>query len=268
MSKQNLLTIKEFASLCNVHPAALRRYDAIGVLKPAFTDPETGYRYYSIFQRGQVVTIQFAIEAGLPLKELAKYMNDQTSSIQYNKVLDSGTDILEKRIKSLQHILQDAKRTFHEIRRAEEVNASDVPLRYTLDGGYYWIKPCSDNVLEIDTAQEFRECLTALTQVGLSTGCSAVMQRRSGDKWEQLLAFRIEGNPEGLVDKEHLFFIPTGEWLCKRANSLFLDDVWNWSAPYINPEDIEIIIETELTIGNYNFYTPVMEQRCLLKYIV
>lgn len=265
MNKQNLLTIKEFAALCDVHPAALRRYDSLGVLKPAYTDPESGYRYYSIYQRGQVVTIQFSVEAGIPLKELAKYINSQIPDIQYKKVMDYGTEILEKRIDALQQMVQDSKRMLHEIRRGEEIDSSDVPLCYTLEGTYYWVKPCVEPVLELNSAKEFKECLTALTKVGLSADCSAVMQRRSGEGWEQLLAFRIEGNPEGLIEKEHLLYIPTGVWLCKKADSLLLDDIWSWSAPYASPDDIEIIMETELIIGNYNLYAPAVEQRCLLK---
>ena len=42
-----MLTIGEVSSLCHIPIKTLRYYDEIGLLEPAFTDPETRYRYYS-----------------------------------------------------------------------------------------------------------------------------------------------------------------------------------------------------------------------------
>ena len=39
--------IGEVAELLNMSPQSLRFYDKAGVVVPAYTDPKTGYRYYS-----------------------------------------------------------------------------------------------------------------------------------------------------------------------------------------------------------------------------
>lgn len=40
-------TISEFAKLRDININSLRYYEKIGVLKPAYTDSNTGYRYYT-----------------------------------------------------------------------------------------------------------------------------------------------------------------------------------------------------------------------------
>lgn len=40
-------TISEFAKLRNININSLRYYEKIGVLTPSYTDPKTGYRYYT-----------------------------------------------------------------------------------------------------------------------------------------------------------------------------------------------------------------------------
>ena len=50
-----IFTIGEIAKLFNISTQALRLYDRIDLLKPAYINEETGYRYYSI---GQFVNLE------------------------------------------------------------------------------------------------------------------------------------------------------------------------------------------------------------------
>jgi DNA-binding transcriptional MerR regulator len=45
-----VLKIGDFSKICQTSIKALRHWDAIGLLEPVLTDPETNYRYYSIAQ--------------------------------------------------------------------------------------------------------------------------------------------------------------------------------------------------------------------------
>lgn len=42
----DMMTIKEFANLCNCNSQTLRYYDRINLLKPVKVDDMNGYRYY------------------------------------------------------------------------------------------------------------------------------------------------------------------------------------------------------------------------------
>ncbi|WP_433942833.1 MerR family transcriptional regulator [Paenibacillus sp. SN-8-1] len=45
-----MLSIGEFSKMCGVSTKTLRYYDEIGLIKPEETNPENGYRYYSVRQ--------------------------------------------------------------------------------------------------------------------------------------------------------------------------------------------------------------------------
>lgn len=61
------MQIGDFAKLCNTKISVLRHYDRVGVLKPAYTDMLTGFRYYSEKQRHSFAKILALKEAGFSL---------------------------------------------------------------------------------------------------------------------------------------------------------------------------------------------------------
>jgi DNA-binding transcriptional MerR regulator len=64
-----MFSIGEFARLGTVSVRTLRHYDEIGLLRPARVDPQTGYRYYSASQLGQLNRIIVLKELGLSLAQ-------------------------------------------------------------------------------------------------------------------------------------------------------------------------------------------------------
>src|SRR5579884_3287924 len=46
-----MLKISEFSHLAHISRRMLRYYDERGLLKPAYVDPSTGYRYYTLEQQ-------------------------------------------------------------------------------------------------------------------------------------------------------------------------------------------------------------------------
>ena len=50
MKKENLLSIGALSKQTGVHIKSLRYYDSLGILRPAYVDPSSGYRYYSLQQ--------------------------------------------------------------------------------------------------------------------------------------------------------------------------------------------------------------------------
>ena len=45
MDKKRLFSIGKLSKLTGVHVQSLRYYETIGILKPAYIDPESNYRY-------------------------------------------------------------------------------------------------------------------------------------------------------------------------------------------------------------------------------
>jgi protein phosphatase len=65
-----LLTIGAFARTSRLSIKALRLYDEIGLLPPAWTDPESGYRYYEPGQLDRARLVAWLRRVGMPLAEI------------------------------------------------------------------------------------------------------------------------------------------------------------------------------------------------------
>lgn len=97
---KKFLKIGEFAKLRNININSLLYYEKIGVLRPAYIDPDSRYRYYSPEQLVVLDTILLAIKLGIPLKNLKNYMEDDTFLVQ--KLLEDGKKLAETKIAGIQ----------------------------------------------------------------------------------------------------------------------------------------------------------------------
>ncbi|TKH01581.1 MerR family transcriptional regulator [Peribacillus simplex] len=100
---QNKLSIGEMAKLRSVTVDTLRHYDKIGLLKPYYIDPETGYRYYSISQYEVLGTIKELRGIGFTLGEIKQFLTNRNVKKSVQSLKESMANIQEE-IKKLQDI--------------------------------------------------------------------------------------------------------------------------------------------------------------------
>lgn len=74
-----MLRISDFSKLSGASVKALRYYDQLGLLKPAFVDSESGYRYYSEEQLLTVKRIASFKEQGFTLEDIKTFLEDDVS---------------------------------------------------------------------------------------------------------------------------------------------------------------------------------------------
>jgi DNA-binding transcriptional MerR regulator len=67
----DLLPIGRFARATRLSVKALRHDDELGLLRPAFVDPSSGYRYYRPAQANQAEAIRILRSVEMPLEEIA-----------------------------------------------------------------------------------------------------------------------------------------------------------------------------------------------------
>lgn len=77
-----MLRIGEFSKLTKTTVKALRYYDKLDLLKPAFIDSETSYRYYTEEQVKRAQQIQTYRSAGLSCEDISKILNSK-SDVEY-----------------------------------------------------------------------------------------------------------------------------------------------------------------------------------------
>lgn len=65
-----MLTIGAFAKASLLSPKALRLYDELGLLRPAYTDPASGYRFYDPDQLTRARLVAWLRRLGMPLARI------------------------------------------------------------------------------------------------------------------------------------------------------------------------------------------------------
>ncbi len=91
-----MLRIGDFSKLAKVSIRMLRHYDQIELLKPAWIDPDSGYRSYSIDQLPRINKIMVLKNLGFPLQVIAELVDEQIS-------LEEMEAKLLKRQRELEH---------------------------------------------------------------------------------------------------------------------------------------------------------------------
>ena len=74
-----MLTIGSFAKLSHVSVKTLRYYDRIGLLEPAFVDPYTSHRYYTMRQLARLNRILALKDLGLSLHQIGTILEGDLS---------------------------------------------------------------------------------------------------------------------------------------------------------------------------------------------
>ena len=76
-----MMTIKEFAGLCNCSTQTLRYYDKIDLLKPVNVDQWTGYRYYTDSQAIDFVKIKNLQAADFSISEIKELLEKSDQQV-------------------------------------------------------------------------------------------------------------------------------------------------------------------------------------------
>ncbi len=73
----SMLKIGEFAHLSQVSLKTLRHYDTLGLLRPAHTDPSSGYRFYDLAQLADMTRILALKDCGFSLEEITQLLQNK-----------------------------------------------------------------------------------------------------------------------------------------------------------------------------------------------
>lgn len=96
-----LLSIGEMARINHVSKQTLRHYEREGLLLPAVTDPDTGYRYYTIVQSAKLDLIQRLKLYGLTLKEIKQSFTENNNEASFQEQLKTQLEECDRLIASI-----------------------------------------------------------------------------------------------------------------------------------------------------------------------
>jgi len=176
-----MLKIGDFSKLARVTVKTLHHYEQIGLLRPAWIDRFTGYRYYSLQQLPRLNRILALKDLGFSLDEVARLLDRDLSAPKLRAMLQEKQEELAQRVRA-------------EVRRLELV---EVRLNQIEAEG---------RLLLPDAALKSAPELRVAVQRGVAPSVERVPER------SQQLYRAITG----WLNEAHLR--PTGEWLALHDN--------------------------------------------------
>ncbi len=90
---KNLFSIGEVSKYQNISKQTLIFYDKIGLFRPAYIDPDNGYRYYSANQIDYLDTILIMKKIGFSLSEIKEHMESYTLETSLTALKGQLTEI-------------------------------------------------------------------------------------------------------------------------------------------------------------------------------
>lgn len=140
-----MFRIGEFAQIAQVSGRQLRFYDQLGLLRPGHTDPQTGYRYYSIRQLPRLNCILALKDLGLTLEQIGPLLNDELSPAELRAMLTMKRAQVEQSLRAEEARLRHIESRISQIDRQGGIGDYDVvtksvppapflSLRYACEG--------------------------------------------------------------------------------------------------------------------------------------
>lgn len=106
--RDGLLAIGEVARMKGVGVKALRYWEEVGALVPAFVDPDTHYRYYSVAQLPLVDAVMLCLDLEIPLREVARHLSSEGGP-DAGALFQRGEQIALERLRRAQASLMKAE---------------------------------------------------------------------------------------------------------------------------------------------------------------
>lgn len=134
------LTIGEMARINHTTIPTLRLYDSFGLLKPAYTNPVSRYRYYTIRQNAHLDIIQYMKELGMGLKEI-KEVFAKRDFVSIEDILNRKQELILKNIEQLQLQYEAIGRTIESVDRyRKSPHPGTITLEYVKKRRIYPMK--------------------------------------------------------------------------------------------------------------------------------
>lgn len=121
-----MFRIGEFAQIAQVSTRQLRFYDQLGLLQPANTDDQTGYRYYSIRQLPRLNSILALKDLGLSLEQIGPLLKDEISPATLRGMLILKRAEVERALRDEESRLKHIESRIAQIDKGGGIDGYDV----------------------------------------------------------------------------------------------------------------------------------------------
>lgn len=125
----DLVPIGRFSRMSRLSIKALRLYDELDLLRPAWVDPDSGYRYYRPGQANEAEAIRILRMVDMPLDEIRDLLGDDDSETAVKR-LGMHRERLEERLAEQERMLRYLQRL---IDQGGQIMPYDVTIKTVPD---------------------------------------------------------------------------------------------------------------------------------------
>ncbi len=199
-----LLSIGKMAALNRLSVSTLRLYDEKGLLKPRYTDPETGYRYYSIDQNARLDVIVYMKELGMSLSQIAEALQKEDVSL-IEEILSQKNEQIHQQVRQLKAQHDAVERAILSIERYRKSPVTGTMSLEYIDRRFAWGIPCKVNFYSDDVhsyEDALRELRLRLEEAGFTQihsyniGTSILQENFEADRFEPERIFLLTNRRE------------------------------------------------------------------------
>ncbi|MGN1382503.1 MAG: MerR family transcriptional regulator [Eubacterium sp.] len=211
-TKDNYLSIGAVARLKKISVKALRYYEQIGIFTPAYINPETGYRYYSIEQMYILDIILACVELGIPLKKFQSYITED-HSIDLKHMVNDGIKYVNQatdrllQIENKLHNISDHLMESSHLEQHKQQDNKQFPLRYL------FVKPVeSESLARKQYLLYMSELYMQMEELGYSNKYhQGILYQKISDSTQCYIYYEIE-RPRTLSKEEKgdILLLPAG----------------------------------------------------------
>ena len=209
-------TISRFARLRGIDINSLRYYERLGILKPAWTDPHTRYRYYTAEQLSILDMILLCINLGVPLKELKAYF-DENGRFQNRALFEEGKRRTQDKIRELEGSLRSIEHTLIFLENTGRYTQKNTPycrpiahrrlVTATYGGDLGDINAMETAFASLNTYARERQLYPVLPM--------GILNRFAGGRFLRAVYWEIS---EPLSADERIVELPKGSYRCVQAD--------------------------------------------------
>lgn len=127
-----MFSIGDFSKICMVSVKTLRHYDKIGLMRPKFTDPFTGYRYYSEEQLSGMLLIQRLKRYGFSLADIGPLLEETDERALFLK-LKRQRLVLAERLAEITQAMDELTRHLQDFERTGDIMSYQNKYAVTLE---------------------------------------------------------------------------------------------------------------------------------------
>ena len=182
MESKDLFQIGEVARMFHLSVSSLRHYEAMGLLVPEVTDPETGYRYYSTRQFEPLNTIRYLRALDMPLNEIADFLQNRDLDKMEEKLQQQKENVI-KREQELKRIERKIGNRLNQLKDARNSVLDVIALTTAMACRLVWME---DNLtikefVDMETPirkleQKQKEALIFLGKVGVGIAAEQLLK--------------------------------------------------------------------------------------------